>query len=92
VERKNEEESMKYEPLPTASDLGVESFRYAMIMTNPPFYLHVHPLNVERAKTILADPRSTWPGRRDAPMFVVPDDTLNDNEWYISSAVGSNPP
>ena len=81
----------KYDRLPIDCDFCVETFRAAM-MANPPFYLHVHPLLVEYAKEVLADPGASWPGKRDAPIHIVPDDKLNHNEWYIVSSIGSDPP
>ena len=81
----------KYEPLPTDVDFSIVAFEVAMA-SNPPFYLHVHPLAAERARAVLTDRESDWAGRRKAPIHVVEDDTLNNNEWYIVTAVGSDPP
>jgi hypothetical protein len=79
----------KYTPLPTSCDLSVTSFEWAMGSTNTPIYLHVHPSLVERAKEIITAPHA--PGRRIDPE-VVADETLNVNEWYLVSSIGSDPP
>jgi hypothetical protein len=80
---------MKYHLMPTACDLTEATFNWAMGQSTPPFYLHVHPFKVKRAQSIVDAPAP--PGRRNAPIHVVADDELNENEWYIVTAIGSNP-
>jgi hypothetical protein len=79
---------VKYTPLPTSFDLCVTSFEWAMGSTTVPIYLHVHPSLVERAKEIVAAPHA--PGCRIDPE-VVADETLNVNEWYLVTSIGSDP-
>jgi len=73
----------------TQCDLATVSFDAAMGTLYVPIYLHVNPALRERAERIAAERRS-YEAR--GPIIVVDDDTLNINEWYLVSAIGSNPP
>lgn len=87
---------MKYTPMKTQCDLTESTFNYAMQTMYVPIYLHVHPSRIERAKEILAK-RDMTPSRfiEGEPKLViaVADESItNVEEWYLVTAIGSNPP
>jgi hypothetical protein len=82
--------SEKYTPMSISCDFTLATFKVAMTATWVPIYLHVHPSMVERANEIVDDPLMA-PGRRIKPKITA-DDTLNVNEWYLVTSIGSDPP
>ena len=80
-------EQKPYDPMPTPCDLACASL-YAAMGTNPSIQLHVHPDRIEQARHIVAETSAPW---RTMPT-VVADHTLVVNEWYLVSAIGSDPP
>jgi hypothetical protein len=77
-----------YDPLPTTADLCVVSLEYALEVAE--LRLHVHPLYAARARDIISSYRIAENCIRKS-VVVVPDDSLNNNEWYVKMAMGSNP-
>lgn len=58
-----------------------------MVTMDVPIYLHVHPSNLERARETLA--ASKMVARQ--VIAVADDSIMNVNEWFLVTAIGSNP-
>jgi hypothetical protein len=87
---------MEYTPMKTQCDLCVASFEAAMETMDVPIYLHVHPSLLERAQAI-ADARDMMPnpfiaGEPKRIIAIADDSIINVNEWFLVTAIGSNPP
>lgn len=81
---------MKYQQLLGDVPLTLESYEKTLAQ-QPTLYLHVHSLQKQRATDIISvQPSPRWIYR--AKVELVVDDELNENEWYLAAAIGSNPP
>jgi hypothetical protein len=79
---------LNYEPLPTHADLCVAALEYGLEMAQ--LHLHVHPLCEDRAREIISSSRIAENCTGKSVTLVL-DDSLNNNEWYIELAIGSDP-
>jgi hypothetical protein len=87
---------MNYTPLLIPCDLCKASFDHAMTTVGVPIYLHVHPLLLERAREIVAardmTPNHYIVGEPRTVIAFADESIINVNEWYLVTAIGSNPP
>ena len=89
-EATEEGERVRYTPMRIPCDLCEASFKDAMAALGVPIYLHVHASKIDLAREIIHSPKTRSEFTRQVEA-IVDDSITNPEEWFLQSAIGSNP-